>query len=279
MNKDIYDRLVEVARAGDLINYAQVAPLADLNMDMQADRNAIGVILGEISTWEHDVVAEVSGGEVLGHDSRVYELAKIESVPPGYQGYVVVASDLPITGTALPPLHNAFLLLVLRSEPEPDVRITYIVYDPPRDDVVGEYVELGNFGSHTVEMTNWTLSDTADHVYVFPTFSLAPSSGVKVWTRACTGDATNLCMGRGTAVWNNEGDTAYLRDANGNYCEQGRRRKMRNYLGYERNPSVPIYNAVVLCEVMRELDASMAETFRDALSYTQCGLLPGWALN
>ena len=48
---------------------------------------------------------------------------------------------------------------------------------------------------------------------------------------------------------------------------------------YERNPPVSIYNAVVLCEVMRELDASMAETFRMALSYTQCGLLAGGALN
>lgn len=46
-------------------------------------------------------------------------------------------------------------------------------------------------------------------------------------------------------------------------------------VGYERNPPVPIYNAVVLCEVMRELDASMAETFREISSYTQCGLLPG----
>jgi hypothetical protein len=46
-------------------------------------------------------------------------------------------------------------------------------------------------------------------------------------------------------------------------------------VGNERNPPVPIYNAVVLCEVTRELDASMAETFREVLSYTRCGLLTG----
>ena len=46
-------------------------------------------------------------------------------------------------------------------------------------------------------------------------------------------------------------------------------------VGYKRNPPVPVYNAVVPCEVMRELDASMAETLREVSSYTQCGLLPG----
>ncbi|MGD9001183.1 MAG: linear amide C-N hydrolase, partial [Anaerolineae bacterium] len=44
-------------------------------------------------------------------------------------------------------------------------------------------------------------------------------------------------------------------------------------VGNERNPPVPIDNAVVLCEVMRALDARMAGTFREVLSHTACGRL------
>ena len=53
IHQEIYERLKEVARNGELITYAEIAPLADLNMDDQADRNKIGEILGEISTYEH----------------------------------------------------------------------------------------------------------------------------------------------------------------------------------------------------------------------------------
>ena len=54
MHKGIYERLIEVAREGETINYAHIAPLANLNMDGQADRNAIGAILGAISKREHE---------------------------------------------------------------------------------------------------------------------------------------------------------------------------------------------------------------------------------
>jgi hypothetical protein len=54
INHQIYDRLIEVARRGDLITYSEIAPLAGLNMESQVDRNKIGEILGEISTYEHD---------------------------------------------------------------------------------------------------------------------------------------------------------------------------------------------------------------------------------
>ena len=44
---------------------------------------------------------------------------------------------------------------------------------------------------------------------------LVASGEVRVWVKAGTNDATNLYWGRGSAVWNNTGDTAILRDASG----------------------------------------------------------------
>jgi hypothetical protein len=54
IHQEIYECLKEVARRGDLITYGEIAPLAGLDMESQADRNEIGEILGEISTFEHE---------------------------------------------------------------------------------------------------------------------------------------------------------------------------------------------------------------------------------
>jgi hypothetical protein len=50
----IYERLIEVAKKGDLVTYGEIAPLADLNMEDPADRNKIARILGDISTYENE---------------------------------------------------------------------------------------------------------------------------------------------------------------------------------------------------------------------------------
>ena len=64
-------------------------------------------------------------------------------------------------------------------------------------------------------MTNWTLSDLANNTYSFPPYILAAGASVKVWTNSGTNDSANLYWGRSQAVWNNTGDTAFLRNAQG----------------------------------------------------------------
>ena len=64
-------------------------------------------------------------------------------------------------------------------------------------------------------MEAWTLRDAANHKFTFPEFELPAGSSVKVWTKAGVNDAANLFWGRGSAVWNNKGDKAVLRDENG----------------------------------------------------------------
>jgi len=95
------------------------------------------------------------------------------------------------------------------------VTIAFINYDPPGDDVAGEYVLLRNTGGGAVSMASWTLRDLANNAYTFPSLTLAAGAEVRVWTKAGTDDAANLYWGRAQAVWNNTGDTAILRDAVG----------------------------------------------------------------
>ena len=98
---------------------------------------------------------------------------------------------------------------------DPPIRITSINSNPPGSDVEGEYVVIRNDTTAGIELNSWTLRDAANHVFVFPAFVLQPGSDAKVWTKAGANDAQNLFWGRRSAIWNNAGDTAILRDQRG----------------------------------------------------------------
>jgi hypothetical protein len=114
------------------------------------------------------------------------------------------------------PEYTVFLPLVVREHAPsmPDVRIVYIEHSPGNP--LDEYVLLQNFGGAVQELTGWTLRDLAGRTFTFPIFTLPVGGTVIVWTKSGTNTATDLYWGSGTAIWNNSGDTAYLRDASGN---------------------------------------------------------------
>lgn len=96
------------------------------------------------------------------------------------------------------------------------MKIAHIQFDPPGQGVAGEYVLIRNTSGEPVELTGWQLHDGAKrHVYVFPTFVLAPGAEVKLWTRDGVNDAANLYWGQRTSIWNNQGDTGVLLNASG----------------------------------------------------------------
>ena len=52
MHTGIYNRLLELARAQQLTTYSNIAPLAGLSMENEADRDRISQLLGEIVLHE-----------------------------------------------------------------------------------------------------------------------------------------------------------------------------------------------------------------------------------
>ena len=122
-----------------------------------------------------------------------------------------------------PPDHKVHLPLVMNNTtsqaPPAEVQITYIEYDPAGDDVVGEYVRLENGGGTAQTLTAWTLSDASGHTYTFPTFALTHGAAVQIWTGSGQDTPSDLYWGRGSAIWNNTGDTAYLRDSQGDLID------------------------------------------------------------
>lgn len=103
------------------------------------------------------------------------------------------------------------------------VRISGGNFDAPGNDnyaanLNGEYVRIKNYCPTTKSMSGWKLHDYGRiHTYTFASgFSLKAGVTVTVYTGRGTNSATRRYWGRTYgAVWNNDGDTAYLRNASG----------------------------------------------------------------
>jgi len=105
------------------------------------------------------------------------------------------------------------------------VGITYIRYSltqpdipafpPSCDPLTFEFVQLQNFGE-AVDVGGWTLEDAEGHLFTFPSLILEPGDRVRVWSRGAfpneNGWPTDLFWGSGAPIWNDDHDTAILRD-------------------------------------------------------------------
>ncbi len=103
----------------------------------------------------------------------------------------------------------------------PAVRITKIYYDSPGTDLGGakslngEYVVIKNTTRTARSLSGWTLRDKTGFVFTFPSFTLKGGATVTVHTGTGTATAAHRYYGYTGRryVWNNTGDTAYLRDS------------------------------------------------------------------
>lgn len=78
-----------------------------------------------------------------------------------------------------------------------------------------EYIVFQNTGSQAVNLTGWRVKDEANHIYTFPHFILKPKAKVTLLSGCGQSNKTNLYWCSGGAIWNNGGDTLYLRDSKG----------------------------------------------------------------
>jgi len=101
------------------------------------------------------------------------------------------------------------------------IRITKIYYDSPNADRGGntslnaEWVRITNTTSTNRSLTGWTLKDKTGYTYKFPAFTLKAKASVYVHTGKGTATSGHRYYNRTWYVWNNTGDTAYLRDSKG----------------------------------------------------------------
>ncbi len=112
-----------------------------------------------------------------------------------------------------------FMVDASRYHPREDFEIS-IDADPPGRDVDHEYVQVGWNGDAPLDLNGWVIRDLVGHTYQFSDIVLRPGDNFKLFTGGSPDDDQKeldrenkiLYMGRGRAVWNNEGDTLMLSD-------------------------------------------------------------------
>ncbi|MBI5390095.1 thermonuclease family protein [Candidatus Woesearchaeota archaeon] len=114
------------------------------------------------------------------------------------------------------------------------VKITNFHFNAGGDDnynLNDEYVTFENTCPYVLDMTSWTVKDnTASHLFIFPQFTLNSREMFTLYTGTGTDTSATLYWGRMSgdyaAIWNNNGDTLFLRDNIGNIV------LTESYIGY-----------------------------------------------
>jgi micrococcal nuclease len=93
--------------------------------------------------------------------------------------------------------------------------------DAPGDDSVnlnGEWVVFTNLGAERIDLDGWEVADeSASNRYRFDGLRLEPGASVTLFSGCGTDDdSSRYWCTSGSAVWNNDGDTVFLRDPDGN---------------------------------------------------------------
>ncbi|MEW2121798.1 lamin tail domain-containing protein [Streptomyces sp. NPDC005474] len=107
----------------------------------------------------------------------------------------------------------------------PRVEISAVQYDSPgRDDrsnksLNKEWVEISNTTRNTVNLDGWTLEDESGHSYTFDDYRLAGRATVRIHTGEGRDTRTDLYQDRRNYVWNNDRDTATLRNDHGRFVD------------------------------------------------------------
>lgn len=88
-------------------------------------------------------------------------------------------------------------------------KITGLNYQGP-----DQWVEIANQGTGSIDLTGWTLMNQENQTYVFPA-NTTLKAGSRITVHSLDGSNTPSDLYNSTLLWNEGGDSATLRDADG----------------------------------------------------------------
>jgi micrococcal nuclease len=189
-----------------------------LGLDAESDsRGYYGRLLGYVyqdgDNVNHWLLTE---GHARVYDSRFTERDRFDAAERQARtdgaGLWTCATDDPPTPTATPVADGG----QVRDGPLAVTEIHDDAAGDDRENLNDEYVGFENRGESTLDLSGWTVGDEADHWYTVPDgTTLDPGDRLTLRTGSGTDSGTTLYWGRGSPVWNNDGDTVTVRAANG----------------------------------------------------------------
>jgi hypothetical protein len=80
---------------------------------------------------------------------------------------------------------------------------------------IDEWILITNTTNSAVDLKGWKVSDAAGHTFVFRKQILQPEKSIKLITGICEDTTDQICWNFRSSIWNNDKDTVYLTDPNG----------------------------------------------------------------
>ncbi|MDZ7839067.1 MAG: lamin tail domain-containing protein [Actinomycetota bacterium] len=94
----------------------------------------------------------------------------------------------------------------------------FINYDAPGNDnenINEEYVIITNNSDEPVDLSGYTIKDSGTNIFKFPLLQLYGGEKIFIYSGKGNQGEGKLFWGSNTPIWNNSGDTLYLRNAEG----------------------------------------------------------------
>ena len=96
-----------------------------------------------------------------------------------------------------------------------NIQINYDAEGRDNKNLNGEYVSLTNNGD-SVNLESWQIKDEATHIYTFSALEFGTGQTITLYSGSGTDSETEIYWNSRGPIWNNDGDTVFLRDAKGN---------------------------------------------------------------
>ncbi|MCC8250646.1 lamin tail domain-containing protein [Saccharothrix luteola] len=119
--------------------------------------------------------------------------------------------------------NSADVVAIFAKAGKPEIAITHVQHKGQvKGSQADEYVEIVNRGSVPGDISNWVLgADDAGQDFTFPPGTvLQPGQRIRIYTNQVHSQWGGFSYGKGRPIWNDQGDTAKLRDTNGNLISQ-----------------------------------------------------------
>ncbi|MFH0830071.1 MAG: thermonuclease family protein [Candidatus Aenigmatarchaeota archaeon] len=189
------------------------------------------LITGRNLTFEGDAQDKDQYGRLLRYVFADGLFVNLQLVKEGYASVYIIPPNMKYEAE-LKEAENEAKALELRLWKQPSgegvcdnrcIGISYFTWDAEGNDCNnpnGEYVTFTDSCPHSCDMTKWTVKDDSSRdPYVFPAFVLESGAKVTLYTGCGTNTGTKLywCVSglSCNSVWNNDGDTLYLRNSKG----------------------------------------------------------------
>jgi len=178
------------------------------------------LIEGKTVVLESDVTSSDNFGRLLRYVFVDGEFVNLKMVEEGYAFAYVVAPNEKYMNELVEAEERARekQLVIWESSVNSNCIEAKINYNAKGDDTEnlnGEYIVFKNKCDYEIDMTDWLAKDEQANNYTFPTFALLSGYTVTLYSGSGTDTGLQLYWDSDKPIWNNDGDTLFLRDGEG----------------------------------------------------------------